>query len=74
MPSYNLYRRTPLEVRLELCGFLSLAEWTRLAEHNRKTRRMLVGNQRYLAPIPRLYYVRFVCIFVFSFYLLILRT
>jgi hypothetical protein len=59
--SYNLYRRSPLEVRLELCGFLSLAEWTQLAEHNRKTRRMLMDNQRYLAPIPRLHSVSFVC-------------
>jgi hypothetical protein len=58
--SYNLYRRTPLEVRLELSGFLSLAEWTRLAQHNRKTRRMLMDNQRYLAKIPRLHSVKFV--------------
>jgi hypothetical protein len=54
----------PLEVRLELCGFLSLAEWTRLAGHNRKTRRMLMGNQRYLAHIPRLHSADFVCVFI----------
>jgi hypothetical protein len=60
MSTYNLYRRTPMEVRLELFGFLSHAEWTRLALHNRKTRRMLMGNQRYLASIPRLYSLDFV--------------
>jgi hypothetical protein len=62
--SYNLYRRTPLEVRLELVGFLTQEEWTRLAKHNRKTRRMLMGNQRYLAPIPRLHSIEFVSAFI----------
>jgi hypothetical protein len=54
LPEFNLHRRFPLEVRLELFGFLTHAQWTRLAGHNRKTFNVLMGNLRYLAPLPQL--------------------
>jgi hypothetical protein len=50
---FNLHRM-PLEVRLEIFGFLTHKKWIRLAKHNRRTNRVLFGNPRYLAPLSRL--------------------
>jgi hypothetical protein len=69
-PKFNLHRRFPLEVRLDVFGFLIHAEWTRLAGHNRKTFKVLMGNLRYLAPLPRLYSLEFVYLFLFFYYFL----
>jgi hypothetical protein len=58
-----------LEVRLEIFGCLTHAEWARLASHNRRTGKVLVGNTRYLAPLPQLkwvWIVRFL-LFIYKF-------
>jgi hypothetical protein len=60
--SFNIHR-LPLEVRLEVFGSLTHAEWTWLARHNRRTKRVLLENQRYLAPFSRLYSLEFVRFF-----------
>jgi hypothetical protein len=61
---FNIHRRLPLEVRLEIFGFLTHAQWIRLALHNHRTAKVLLGNLRYLAPLSRLQHIRFVC-FIF---------
>jgi hypothetical protein len=51
---FNIHR-LPLEVRLEIFGCLAHADWTRLAAHNRRTGKVLMGNTRYLAPLPQIW-------------------
>jgi hypothetical protein len=58
---FNIHR-LPLEVRLEIFGCLAHAEWIRLASHNRRTGKVLAGNQRYLASIHRFYELCTVCL------------
>jgi hypothetical protein len=60
MPVFNIHR-LPLEVRLEIFGCLAHAEWTRLAAHNSRTGKVLTGNSRYLAVLPRLCGLTIVC-------------
>jgi hypothetical protein len=70
MPSVlSVHRRLPLEVRLEVFGFLSHADWIRLAAHNRRTFKVLFGNLRYLAPLSRLHSVQFVRLYFIYFQL-----
>jgi hypothetical protein len=38
--NFNIHKRIPLEVRLEIFAYLTNKEWTRLAEHNRRTKRV----------------------------------
>jgi hypothetical protein len=44
--TFNVHR-LPLEVRLEIFGFLIYKQWIRLAKHNRRTKRVLLSHQRY---------------------------
>jgi hypothetical protein len=60
MSAFNIHR-LPLEVRLEIFGCLAHTKWTRLAAHKRRTGKVLVGNRRYLEPLPRLYRLELVC-------------
>jgi hypothetical protein len=61
---FNIHR-LPLEVRLEIFGFLSHADWTRLALHNRRIANIFLNNLRYLAPLPCIDKITFVCPLLF---------
>jgi hypothetical protein len=56
MAEFNLYA-LPLELPLEIFGFLSHDDWTRLAGFNRGTHNVMMNNLRYLAPLTHCAYL-----------------